>query len=70
MGILPEFRYDKPAPDPFIGAGFVFTLWAGYLISRKLSNNEKELKQSMTAVSVTAIVYLAIGMKILTLPII
>ncbi len=53
-----------------LAAGFVFTMWAGYLISRKLSNNEKELKQSMAAVSVTAIVYLAIGMKILTLPII
>ncbi|VVB89063.1 4Fe-4S binding domain protein [uncultured archaeon] len=51
-------------------SGFIFTLWAGYLISKKLSNNEKDLKNSMIAVSAVAIVYLFIGMKILTLPIV
>ncbi len=50
-------------------AGFIFTVWAGYLISKRMSNSEKELKQSMLAVSITAIVYLVIGVKILMLPI-
>lgn len=54
----------------FLIAGFIFTIWAGYLISKKLSVSEKELKQSMIAVSITAVVYLIIGMKILTLPIV
>ena len=53
-----------------LSAGFLFTVWAGYLISRKLSNDENELKQSMLAVGITAIVYLIIGLKILTLSII
>lgn len=48
-------------------AGFLFTIWAGYLIGRR--NSEKELRQSMIAVSLTAIVYFIIGMKILTLSI-
>lgn len=51
-------------------AGFIFTLWAGYLISKRVSNSEKELRQSMLATGVTAIVYLFIGVKILTLAII
>ncbi len=51
-------------------AGFIFTMWAGYLISKKLSTGEKELQRSMTAVGITAVVYLFIGVKILTLPII
>ena len=53
-----------------LAAGFIFTLWAGYHISRRLSQGEKELRQSMTAISITAIVYMFIGVKILTLPII
>ncbi len=52
-----------------LAAGFIFTIWAGYLISKK-SNNEKELRQSMIAISIAAVVYLFIGVKILTLPII
>jgi ferredoxin len=50
--------------------GFIFTLWAGYLISKRLSNGEKELQQSMAAVGATAVIYLFIGVKILTLPIV
>ncbi|MDP3104498.1 MAG: 4Fe-4S binding protein [Candidatus Methanoperedens sp.] len=50
-------------------AGFIFTLWAGYLISKRVSKSEKELRRSMIAVVVTAIVYLFIGVKILTIPI-
>ncbi|VVB94523.1 4Fe-4S binding domain protein [uncultured archaeon] len=51
-------------------AGFSFTLWAGYLIGKKSSNGEKELKQSMIAVSIPAAIYFIIGLKILTLPVI
>jgi hypothetical protein len=51
-------------------AGFIFTLWAGYLISKRLSKSEKELRQTIFAIGVTAIVYLLIGVKILTIPII
>lgn len=51
-------------------AGFIFTLWAGYLISKKPSNNENEIQRSMITVSATAVVYLFIGVKILTLPIV
>lgn len=51
-------------------AGFIFTLWAGYLISKRVSKNDIELRQNMLAVGVTAIVYLLIGVKILTIPII
>lgn len=50
-------------------AGFIFTLWAGYLINKRVSKNEKDLRQSMLATGVTAIVYLFIGFKILTIPI-
>lgn len=51
-------------------SGFIFTLWTGYLISKRDSQDENELQQSMIAVGFTAIVYLIIGVKILTLPII
>lgn len=50
-------------------AGFIFTVWAGYLISRRVSKSEIELRQGMLAIGVTAIVYLIIGVKILTIPI-
>ncbi|VVB85833.1 4Fe-4S binding domain protein [uncultured archaeon] len=50
--------------------GFIFTLWAGYLISKRLSNGEKELQQSMIAIGATAVIYLFIGVKILTLPVV
>ncbi len=50
-------------------AGLIFTLWAGYLISKKVSINEKELKQGMVVVSIVSAVYFLIGLKILTLPI-
>jgi ferredoxin len=53
-----------------LSLGFIFTLWAGYLISKKISNGEKELQQSMIAVGATAVIYLFIGVKILTLPIV
>lgn len=51
-------------------SGFIFTIWAGSLISKKLSLDEKEQRQSMLAICVTAIIYLILGFKILTLPII
>ncbi|MCZ7392074.1 MAG: 4Fe-4S binding protein [Candidatus Methanoperedens sp.] len=51
-------------------AGFLFTVWAGYLISKKLSNNKKELQQSMIAIGIVSAVYFLIGLKILTIPII
>jgi ferredoxin len=51
-------------------AGFIFTVWAGYLISKRVSISEKELRKSMIAVGITSIVYLFIGVKILTLAII
>src|SRR3972149_1934479 len=50
--------------------GFIFTVWAGYIISKKASGSEKDLRKSMLAVGITAIVYLFIGLKILTLPIV
>jgi uncharacterized protein YacL len=53
-----------------VSLGFIFTLWIGYLISKRLSNSEKELQQSMIAVGATAVIYLFIGVKILKLPII
>jgi uncharacterized membrane protein YjjP (DUF1212 family) len=51
-------------------SGFIFTVWAGYLISKRLSKSDKELRQSMFAIGITAIIYLLIGVKILTIPII
>lgn len=53
-----------------ISGGFLFTILAGYLISKRISNNNKEFKQSMFAVGFTAIIYLLLGLRILTLPII
>ncbi len=53
-----------------LSAGFLFTVWAGYLISRRISQSGEELQQSMIAVGLTAVVYLIIGVKILTLPIV
>ena len=53
-----------------LAAGFIFTVWAGYLISRRISQGEKELRRGMIAVGIVAVVYLIIGMRILTLPII
>ncbi|MDD5473571.1 MAG: 4Fe-4S binding protein [Candidatus Methanoperedens sp.] len=53
-----------------LAAGFLFTVWAGYLISRRDSDSGEELQQSMIAVGLTAVVYLVIGIKILTLPIV
>jgi len=51
-------------------AGFAFTLWAGYLISKRTSEMENELQQSMIAIGFTAVVYFMIGIKILTLRVI
>jgi ferredoxin len=51
-------------------AGLVFTLWAGYLISKRNSDTENELQPSMVAIGFMAVVYFMIGLKILTLPII
>ncbi len=51
-------------------AGFTFTIWAGYLIGKRLSNSDGDLQQGMIAVGVTAVIYFIIGIKILTLPII
>lgn len=51
-------------------AGFAFTVWAGYLISKRVSNSEEEVKRGIIAVSIVAVIYLFIGMRILTLPII
>ncbi len=45
-----------------IWSGFIFTIWAGYVIS-------KTVKKGMIIVAITAIIYLIIGLKILTLPI-
>jgi hypothetical protein len=50
--------------------GFIFTIWAGYLMSEKASENNDDLHRSVLAVGITAIVYLIIGLKILTLPIV
>jgi ferredoxin len=51
-------------------AGLIFTVWTGLLISQKVSANEKELQQSMIAISIISAVYFLIGFKILTLPIV
>ncbi len=53
-----------------LAAGFIFTMWAGYLISMRSSPGEKELRQNMIPITIAAVVYLFIGVKILTLPII
>lgn len=41
--------------------GFLFTVLAGYLSSKRLSPDSKEMQQSMLAVGITAVVYLIIG---------
>ncbi len=51
-------------------AGFIFTLWAGYLISKRVSKGEIEWRQGMLAIGITALVYLFAGVKILTIPIV
>jgi ferredoxin len=74
FGKIWEFSPDFDTIDmlqiSLLGAGFIFTIWAGYLISKRNSKDENELKQSMIALSFTAVVYLIIGIRILTLPII
>lgn len=74
LGKIWEFSPDFDTINLFqillIAAGFIFTLWAGYLISKRNSQNGDELQQSMIAIGFTAVVYLIIGFKILTLPII
>jgi ferredoxin len=66
----PDFDTINLMQILLLAAGFIFTLWAGYFIVRKNSQYENELIQGMTAIGFTAIVYLIIGVKILTLPII
>ena len=74
FGKIWEFSPDFDTIDmlqiTLLVAGFIFTIWAGYLISKRNSKDENELKQSMMALSLTAVVYLIIGVRILTLPII
>lgn len=74
FGNVWEFAVDFETIDHaqilLLAVGFIFTLWAGYLISKRISQSEKELGRSMIAVSIIAVVYLIIGIKILTLPII
>lgn len=74
FGKVWEFAVDFDAIDhvqiALLSAGFIFTIWAGYIINKKVSNNEHELKQGMLAVSIIALVYLGIGVRILTLPIV
>ncbi len=66
----PDFETINELQIILLAAGFIFTVWAGYLISKRSSQSEKELRQSMIAISITAILYMFIGVKILTLPII
>lgn len=74
FGKIWEFSPDFDTINLFqillLAAGFIFTFWAGYLISKRNSQSENELQQSMIAIGFTAVVYLIIGIKILTLPII
>src|SRR5659263_115882 len=74
FGRIWEFSPDFDTIDHvqiiLLVSGFIFTIWAGYLISKRDSQNENELQQSMIAVGFTSIVYLIIGVRILTLPII
>ncbi len=69
-----EFSPDFNIIDMFqillLGSGFLFTLWAGYLISKRNSKDDDEIRRSTAAICFTAVVYLLIGMTILTLPII
>jgi hypothetical protein len=66
----PDFDTINLMQILLLAAGFIFTLWAGYLISKRDSQDENELPQGMITVGFTAFVYLIIGIKILTLPII
>ena len=74
FGKVWEFAVDFDTIDHMqiglLAAGFIFTIWAGYLISKKVSTGKNELKQGMLAVSIIAVVYLGIGVRILTLPIV
>ena len=64
----PDFDAINRLQILLLGAGFIFTLWAGYLISK--TQDEKEMNKSIMAIGFCAIVYLMIGVKILTLSII
>jgi hypothetical protein len=66
----PDFDTINLMQILLLAVGFIFTLWAGYLISKRDSKDENELPQGMITVGFTAFVYLIIGIKILTLPII
>ncbi|MDL5503484.1 MAG: hypothetical protein QSU88_09735, partial [Candidatus Methanoperedens sp.] len=66
----PDFDTINRVQIFLLVSGFIFSLWAGYLISKRDSQDEKELQQSMIAFGFTAVVYLIIGVNILTLPII
>jgi len=66
----PDFDTINIMQILLLSAGFIFTLWAGYLISKRDPQDENELPQSMITIGFTALVYLIIGIKILTLPII
>jgi ferredoxin len=66
----PDFDTIDTLQITLLAAGFIFTIWAGYQISKRNSKDEKELKQSMIPLGFTAIVYLIIGVRILTLQII
>ncbi|MDP2767051.1 MAG: hypothetical protein Q8O41_06345 [Candidatus Methanoperedens sp.] len=69
FGKVWEFAVDFETINQYqivlLAASFIFTVWAGYLISKRISQSEKELRQSMVAVNITAIVYMFIGVKIL-----
>jgi len=54
----------------FLTLGFLFTIWAGYLISKRRYQSKKEKLQGTIAVDFAALVYLIIGFKILTLPVV
>ncbi|HMB45648.1 MAG TPA: 4Fe-4S binding protein [Candidatus Methanoperedens sp.] len=53
-----------------LAVGFISTLWAGYIISKRNSKEENEFQQSMIAIGCMAVIYFVIGINILTLPII
>src|SRR5660397_14068 len=60
----PDFATIDHVQIILLVSGFIFTIWAGYLISKRDSQNENELQQSMIAVGFTSIVYLIIGVRI------
>jgi|SRR5659263_122955 len=66
----PDFDTINRLQIVLLIAGFVFTLWAGYLISKRTSQKENELQQSLIAIGITSVVYFILGVRILTLPII